>query len=85
MLKPREDYVALTIEKEEKSTASGIILTSLDKEKQSIGKVYAIGDKVESLKLGDRVIYQNYAGTKVELNDETFILIEAKNILATLL
>ncbi len=85
MLKPLEDYVALTLEKEEKTTTSGIILTSEAKEKQAVGKVIAIGPKVEDLKENDRVIYQSYSGTKVELDGQEFLLIQNKNILAKLI
>ena len=85
MLQPLEDYVALTLEKKEKTTASGIILTSEAKEKQAVGKVIAIGPKVEDLKENDRVIYQSYSGTKVELDGQEFLLIQNKNILAKLI
>ena len=85
MLKPLEDYVALTLEKEEKTTTSGIILTSEAKEKQAVEKVIAIGPKVEDLKENDRVIYQSYSGTKVELDGQEFLLIQNKNILAKLI
>ena len=85
MLQPLEDYVALTLEKEEKTTTSGIILTSEAKEKQAVGKVIAIGPKVEDLKENDRVIYQSYSGTKVELDGQEFLLIQNKNILAKLI
>ncbi len=85
MLQPLEDYVALTLEKEEKTTASGIILSSEAKEKQAVGKVIAIGPKVEDLKENDRVIYQSYSGTKVELDGQEFLLIQNKNILAKLI
>ena len=84
MLKPLEDYVALTLEKEENTTASGIILTSEAKDKQAVGKVVAVGPKVEDLKEGDKVIYQTYSGTKVELEQQEYLLIQVKNILAKL-
>ena len=84
MLKPLEDFVALTLEKEENTTASGIILTSEAKDKQAFGKVVAVGPKVEDLKEGDKVIYQTYSGTKVELEQQEYLLIQVKNILAKL-
>ena len=84
MLKPLEDFVALTLEKKENTTASGIILTSEAKDKQAVGKVVAVGPKVEDLKEGDKVIYQTYSGTKVELEQQEYLLIQVKNILAKL-
>lgn len=82
MLKPFENYVVLTLEKEERTTQSGIILTSEEKEKSAVGKVVAIGPKVESIKVNDRVIYQSYSGTKVKLEGTEYLVIESKNIMA---
>lgn len=82
MLKPLEDYVVLSFEKEEKTTKSGIILTTEEKDKPVMGKVLALGPKVESMKLNDHVIYQSYSGTKVKLDNQEYLIIQAKNILA---
>jgi chaperonin GroES len=82
MLKPLADYVVLTVEKEEQKTASGIILTSESKDKQAIANVFAVGPKVEELQVDDRVIYESYSGTKVKLDGEEYLVIQAKHILA---
>ncbi|MCD8562050.1 MAG: co-chaperone GroES [Acholeplasmataceae bacterium] len=82
MLKPLEDYVVLSLEKEEKTTKSGIILTTEDKDKPAMGKVLALGPKVEQLKQGDHVIYQSYSGTKMKLEGQEYLIIQAKHILA---
>ncbi|MDY0074437.1 MAG: co-chaperone GroES [Acholeplasmataceae bacterium] len=84
MLKPLEDFVVLSLEKEEKTTKSGIILTAEDKDKPAMGKVLAIGPKVEGLSVNDVVIYQSYAGTKVKLENQEYLIIQAKNILAVI-
>lgn len=82
MLKPLEDFVVLSFEKEEKTTKSGIILTTEEKDKPAMGKVLAVGPKVEHLQKGDEVIYQSYAGTKVKFEGIEYLIIQAKNILA---
>jgi chaperonin GroES len=84
MLRPLEDYVVLTMKKEEKTTQSGIILTTEEKDKPAIGSVLSVGPKVENLKVDDEVIYQTYSGTKVKLEDQEYLIIQAKNILAIL-
>lgn len=85
MLKPLADYVVLTLEKEEQKTASGIILTSEDKDKQAVANVLAVGPKVEELKIDDRVIYESYSGTKVKLDGKEYLVIQAKHILAKIM
>ena len=82
MLKPLEDFVVLTMKKEERTTSSGIILTTEEKDKPAIGKVLALGPKVENLKVDDEVIYQTYSGTKVKLDGQEYLIIQAKNILS---
>ncbi len=84
MIKPLEDYVVLSVKKEEKTTASGIILTAEDKDRPAIGKVISVGPKVDNIKEEDEVIYQTYAGTKVKLEQVEYLLVQAKNILAIL-
>ncbi|MDY4277967.1 MAG: co-chaperone GroES [Faecalicoccus sp.] len=83
MLKPLHDYVLLEKEKVEKTTSSGIILTS-DKEKSKLAVVKAIGTGVEKpeYKVGDRVLYREYAGTNMKVDDEEFIVIKDEDIIA---
>ena len=84
MLKPLHDYVLLEKEKVEKTTSSGIILTS-GKEKSKLATVKAIGSGVEKpeYKVGDRVLYRVYAGTNMKVDDEEFIVIKDEDIIAS--
>jgi chaperonin GroES len=82
MLKPLESYVVLVLEKEEKKTASGIILSTDDKDKPAFGRVFAVGPKVEGLTKDDVVVYQTYSGTTVKIEGKDYLLIKAENILA---
>lgn len=74
-------------EKEEK-TLSGIVIPSSAQEEPEYAEVVAIGDSLEEkkkygdLKVGDKVIYSKYAGTKVELEGEDYIVIDVKDVLA---
>lgn len=84
MIQPLESYVVLVLKKEEKTTASGIILTTEDKQKPAFGTVVAIGPKVDSIQVNDTVIYQSYSGTTVKLEGTEYLLIKAEHILAKL-
>jgi chaperonin GroES len=84
VIRPLEDYVVLSVRKEERTTASGIILATEDKDRPAIGKVISVGPKVENIKEDDEVIYQSYAGTKVKIDQIEYLLVQSKNILAIL-
>lgn len=83
MLKPLHDYVLLKKEAEEKTTASGIILTS-GQEKSKLATVQAVGNDVENAgyREGDRVLYKEYAGTTVKIEEEEYIVIKDEDIIA---
>ena len=85
-LEPSAGHVAVIPDTREAVTASGIIIpdTASDK-KSSIGTVYAVGigkDKdgvdASSYKVGDRVVYGQYAGEEIELTTEKGDTIEVK-------
>lgn len=83
MLKPLHDQVILKKEEVEKKTTSGIILTTETKKLPSIGKVIAKGPKCESeIQANDKVVYKEYSGTSITVNDEDFIVIKEEDILA---
>ncbi len=82
MLKPLGEYVVLSFEKEEDKTVSGIIISTSEKDKPSMGKVVAVGPKVETLKKDDKVIYESYSGTKTKVEGTEYLIIKQENILA---
>lgn len=83
MLRPLNKNVVLKKEAEEKKTASGIILTESAKDKPSVAVVVAVGKDCEAkIKENDRVVYKEYSGTKVKMDDVDYIIIEDEDILA---
>lgn len=83
MLRPLNKNVVLRKEAEEKKTASGIILTESAKEKPSIATVVAIGKECEAkLRENDKVVYKEYSGTKIKMDEVEYIIIEDEDILA---
>ena len=90
-LQPLADRVLVKpIEKEEK-TKSGIYLPDTAKEKPQEGEVIAVGPgKLNNegkripmdFKVGDKVIYDRYGGKEIKIDDEDFIILEEKFLLA---
>ncbi|NLF48770.1 MAG: co-chaperone GroES [Acholeplasmataceae bacterium] len=92
MLKPLHDNVVLKKEKVEKKTASGIILTGDVKDQPSFASVIAVGEgaivdgKLSplSVKIGDKVVYKKYSTTEFKFEEEEYLIIAEKDILAIL-
>ena len=54
------------------------------KEKSKFALVEAIGTGVEKAgyQVGDKVLFKEYAGTNIKVNDEEFIVIKDEDIIA---
>ena len=66
-------------------THLGIILTDNAKNVPSYATVVAIGPESKAdIKENDKVVYKEYSGTNVKLDEEEYIIIEAEDILAVL-
>ena len=85
MLKPLRNQVVLKKYEEENKTSSGIILSSENKKLPSVALVVAKGNKVESdINVNDKVVYKEYSGTKVTLDEIEYIVIEEEDVLAVI-
>ena len=91
MLKPLGDRVILEVQKEEEQTVGGIVLASNAKEKPQTGKVLAVGTGrvldngekvVPSVKEGDTVVFDKYAGTEVKCDGTEYNIVRQSDILA---
>lgn len=87
-LQPLGNRVILKAVEAEEKTSSGIILPGGTKEKPQEAVVIALNQAAgdfsqgETVKEGDRVIYSQYAGTTVKVDEEEYIIVEQKDILA---
>ncbi|MFV0440578.1 MAG: co-chaperone GroES [Lachnospirales bacterium] len=85
-LKPLGDRVVVTVLEDDTTTNSGIVITVPDKKDTIKAKVIAVGpgtsDVKMEVKVGDVVVYQNYSGTKVEYDNDEYMIISQGEILA---
>ena len=91
-LRPLYDTIVVTrCEEQEQRTASGIIIPDTAKEKPQIGEVVAVGEGKllqngqqvpPKVKPGDKVVFNKYAGTEVELDGEKFLIMSEDEVLA---
>lgn len=81
MLRPLGERVVIKVIEAEEKTKSGIVLTGSAKEKPQIAEVVAIGTGITNeVKLGDKVIFSQYAGAEINIRDEKLILIKLVDI-----
>lgn len=89
-IKPLQDRVVIKMLEAEETTKSGIILTGAAQEKQQVAEIIAVGPggivdgkevKME-LKVGDKVLISQYAGTKVKLDGEEYTILSQNDVLA---
>ena len=89
-LKPLADRVVIKSIEAMETTKSGIVLPGSAKEKPQVAEVVAggpgglvDGKEINMLvKEGDKVIYSEYAGTKVKMDGEEVIIVRQADILA---
>ena len=89
-LTPLRDKVIVKPEPAEEKTKSGIVLPDSAKEKPQEGTVIAVGTGEISngqrfpleVKVGDKIIYSKYGGTEVKIENEEFVILSERDILA---
>ncbi|HDA1649741.1 co-chaperone GroES [Staphylococcus aureus] len=93
MLKPIGNRVIIEKKEQEQTTKSGIVLTDSAKEKSNEGVIFAVGTGrllndgtrvTPEVKEGDRVVFQQYAGTEVKRDNETYLVLNEEDILAVI-
>ncbi|MHA7813177.1 MAG: co-chaperone GroES [Phycisphaerales bacterium] len=89
-VKPLEDRVLVKPVEKESVTSSGLYLPESSKEKPIHGTVVAVGPGKRldngnlasmSVTVGDTVVYASYAGTEVEVNGDTHLVMRESELL----
>jgi len=85
-LKPLNKRVVIELKDDiAEKNVGGIIIPDTAKEKPNIGVVVAVGTDEElqkTLKVGDKVIYEKYSGTEIEIEGKRYLIISKDNVLA---
>ncbi|MFO3689356.1 co-chaperone GroES [Staphylococcus felis] len=91
MLKPLGSRIVVERKEQEQTTKSGIVLTDTAKEKSNEGVVVAVGpgrtlDNGQRLEMevnvGDRVVYDQYAGIEIKRDDTKYLVLNEEEVLA---
>jgi chaperonin GroES len=90
-LRPLGDRVVVQPTAREEVTKSGIVLPDTAKEKPQKGTIIAAGPgrilddgkrEAMDVKEGDIVLYAKYAGTEFKIDEEEYLIVSQKDILA---
>lgn len=80
------DKVLIKPDTESTISKGGIIIPDKAKEKPRMGVALLVGEGNEgqpmTVKKGDRVLYERYATTDMELEGETYVVLSEQNIMA---
>ena len=92
-LQPLGDRVVVEREASEEVTAGGIVLPDSAKDKPARGTIVSVGDgrlledgtrgQIQ-VAVGDRVIFNSYAGESFQVEDDEFLLMREDDILAVI-
>jgi len=82
-IKPLGNRVLIEVKTIEEKTAGGLVIPQTVQEKTQEGVVKAIGDSKDiTVKVGNRVIYDKYAGTEFKIDEKDHLIIKSEDILA---
>ncbi len=93
-IRPLHDRVLVRPMEEAKTSAGGIIIPdSANTEKPNNGEIIAAGNgritdtgdvRAMDVKIGDKILFGQYAGTAVKMDGEDLIMMKEEDILAVL-
>lgn len=92
-LQPLPGYLLVEPLKQEKTTASGILLPESHEEKPQSGKVLAVGDefvtdygikKTSPVKVNDVVVYKEWGGKEYKEGDTNLLILKFEDVMAVI-
>jgi chaperonin GroES len=90
-IKPLEDRIVVRPSAAEQVTASGLVIPDTAQEKPQEAEVIAVGPgRVDDkgvripvdVSVGDMVIFSKYGGTELKYNNEEYLVLSARDVLA---
>ncbi len=91
-IRPLHDRIVVRRTEEEQKTAGGILLPGSAKEKPQQGEVIAAGNgqitdsgvRALDVKVGDTVLFSQYAGQTVKVDGEELLIMKESDVLGVL-
>ena len=91
-IRPLHDRVVVRRMEEETTSAGGIVLPGSAAEKPTQGEVVAVGNgqitdsgvRALDVKVGDTVMFGQYAGTEIKVDGEDLLIMQENDIVAVI-
>jgi len=92
-IRPLHDRILVRRTEEERTSAGGIIIPDSATEKPNRGEIIAAGNgritdggdvRAMDVKVGDNVLFGQYAGTTVNVDGEELIMMKEEDVLAVI-
>jgi chaperonin GroES len=72
----------------ETKTPGGIIIPDMAKDRSETGTIVMLGDdmpaKARNLKVGTKIMYDKYAGAKIKVDDDEYVIMKFADVLCIL-
>lgn len=87
-IKPLADRILVKNDAAETKTASGLYIPEAAQEKTQTATVVEVGPGTEedkiTVKNGDRIMYDKYAGTQVKLDGKDYLILRMSDVIAVI-
>lgn len=91
-IRPLHDRIVVRRSEEEQKTAGGLLLAGNAQEKPSQGEVLAVGNgqitdngvRPLDVKVGDKVLFSQYAGSTVKVDGEELLIMKESDVLGVI-
>lgn len=87
-IKPLADRVLVKNDKAETKTTSGLYIPEAAQEKTQTASVVEVGPGTDDVKItvkkGDRIMYDKYAGTQIKMDGEDYLILKMNDIIAVI-
>ena len=87
-IKPLGARVLISVDEAKSRTASGIYVPQSAQEKTQLGTIVAVGEGTKDVKIdvkvGQKVMYDKYAGTSFKDGDVDYLIVKYEDIIATI-
>ena len=81
-LKPLENRLLIKVSEGPQKTPGGLYIPQQAQQKALEGIVMEVGSEVVRVKKGDKVIYDKFSGTAIEIEKQEFLIIKIDDVLA---